>query len=70
MLNINELTALCDKLGCKIIPECSLSEYTTFRFGGPCRALIKVNSAQSAAELLRYVNENSVKYGILGSPCG
>ncbi len=66
MLNINELTALCNKLGCKIIPECSLSEYTTFRFGGPCRALIKVNSAQSAAELLRYVNENSVKYGILG----
>ena len=66
MINITELTALCDKLGCKITPECSLSEYTTFRFGGPCRALVKVNSAASAASLLKYMDENSIKYGILG----
>ncbi|MBR1824927.1 MAG: UDP-N-acetylmuramate dehydrogenase [Ruminococcus sp.] len=66
MVNINELTALCDELGCKITPECPLSEYTTFRFGGPCRALIKINSAESAARLLRYADENSVRYGILG----
>ena len=66
MINITELTALCDKLGCKITPECSLSEYTTFRFGGPCRALVKVNSAESAVSLLRYMDENSIKYGIIG----
>ena len=66
MLNINELTALCDKLGCKITPECPLKEYTTFRIGGSCRALVSVNSAVSAAELLKYLKENKVKYGILG----
>lgn len=66
MINMNELTALCDKLGCKITPECPLKEYITFRFGGPCRALISINSAVSAAELLKYLKANDIKYGILG----
>ena len=66
MVNISELTALCDKLGCKITPECSLREFTTFRIGGPCRALVSINSAHSAAELLRYLKANEVRYGVLG----
>lgn len=66
MIDLDELTSLCRKLDCRITPECPLSEYITFRFGGKCRALISVNSAQSAAELIRYFKENSVRYGILG----
>ena len=66
MLNIEELTGLCSELGCRITPECSLREYITFRFGGTCRALISVNSAESAAKLLRYVRDNSIRFGILG----
>lgn len=66
MSYINELTALCDKLGCRITPECSLSEYITFRFGGPCRALVSVNSAASAAELIKFLRSNNIKYGIIG----
>lgn len=66
MSYINELTELCGKLGCRIIPECRLSEYVTFRFGGPCRALISVNSADSAAELINYMRSNNIKYGIIG----
>lgn len=66
MLNINELKQLCDKLGCKVTEECPLSEYTTFKFGGPCKAMVKVNSADSAASLLKYLVENSIKYGIIG----
>ncbi len=66
MINIEELTGICDKLGCRITPECSLREYITFRFGGPCRALISINSAETAAELMKYFRERSVKYGILG----
>ena len=63
---LDELTQLCGKLGCRITPECPLSEYITFRFGGPCRALISVNSARSAAELIKYMKDNSIRYGILG----
>lgn len=66
MINLDELTMLCEKLDCRITPECPLSEYITFRFGGKCRALISINSAQSAAELIGYMKENSVRYGILG----
>lgn len=66
MINIDELTNLCDKLGCRITPECSLSEYVTFRFGGRCRALINVNSADSVAEILQYLREKNIKYFVLG----
>ncbi|MBQ8297269.1 MAG: UDP-N-acetylmuramate dehydrogenase [Ruminococcus sp.] len=66
MSYINELTELCGKLGCRIIPECSLSEYTTFRFGGPCRALVSVNSADSAAELVRFLRRENIMYSIIG----
>jgi len=66
MLNISELSALSDKLGCRITPECPLSEYITFRFGGPCRALISINSARSAVELIKYMKNENIKYGILG----
>ncbi|MDE5771246.1 MAG: UDP-N-acetylmuramate dehydrogenase [Ruminococcus sp.] len=66
MININELTNLCDKLGCRITPECSLGEYVTFRFGGVCRALINVNSADSVAEILKYLREKNIRYFILG----
>ena len=65
MIDINELSELCDKLGCRITPECSLREYITFRFGGPCRALISVNSARSAAELIKYMRSKNIRYGIL-----
>ena len=60
MIDISELTVLCDKLGCRITPEAPLNEYITFRFGGPCRALISVNSASSAAELIRFLKENGM----------
>ena len=66
MIDIDKLTELCEELGCRITPECQLREYITFRFGGPCRALISVNSAESAAALLKYLEDNSVKYGIIG----
>lgn len=66
MSYINELTELCGRLGCRIIPECSLSEYITFKFGGPCKALISVNSSETASELVKYLRSNNVKYGVIG----
>lgn len=66
MTNLDEIKKLCEKLECKITLDCSLKEYVTFRFGGPCKALISINSAASAAELIKYMKDNDVKYGILG----
>lgn len=66
MSYINELTQLCDKLGCRITPDCSLSGYTTFKFGGPCSALISINSAESASQLIEFLNGSNIKYGVIG----
>ena len=66
MININELTHICNKLDCRIIPECSLSEYVTFRFGGKCRALININSVESVIKILRYLKSENIRYFVLG----
>ncbi|MCM1133304.1 MAG: UDP-N-acetylmuramate dehydrogenase [Ruminococcus flavefaciens] len=66
MININELTELCTNLGCKISTEALLGDYTTFRFGGACRALIDIASAESASEILRYIRQNGIKYAVIG----
>lgn len=66
MININGLSELCEKLGCEIRQECSLKDHTTFKFGGNCRALIDINSAKSAAELIKYLKAEGIKYAVIG----
>lgn len=65
-MDIGEISKLCLRLGCRLLTDCPLSEYTTFRLGGICRAMISINSAKSAVEVLRYVREKSLKYGVIG----
>lgn len=65
-MNISELTELCKRLDCNIKKECLLSEYITFKFGGACRALIDINSSETASELLKYIKKNDIKYAVLG----
>lgn len=66
MINIHELTELCSKYGCKIYSKCSLKEYTTFKIGGESAVLIDVNSADAAAELVKYIRSNGIKYDVIG----
>lgn len=66
MSYINELSVICERLGCRMFENCSLSEYTTFKIGGTCKVLVSVNSSSSAAELIRYLKNNNIKYGVLG----
>lgn len=66
MINIRELTEMCGCLGCKVNEDCLLSEYTTFKIGGKCQLLIDVNSSNSAAELIKYLRSNEIKYAVIG----
>ncbi|MBQ3915346.1 MAG: UDP-N-acetylmuramate dehydrogenase [Ruminococcus sp.] len=66
MIDLTRLKELCDKLGCRMITECPLSEYITFKFGGPCRALVSVNAAKSASELVKFLRSEGIRFGILG----
>lgn len=66
MINMNDLTELCRKLGCKLHTDCSLKDYTTFKIGGSCRAVVDAVSAEAAAEFVKYFRVNDVKYTVLG----
>lgn len=66
MIDINELTEICTRLNCKFIAEADLSDYTTFKIGGACRALIDVCSVESTAEILRCIVKNNIKYAVIG----
>ncbi|MDE6035180.1 MAG: UDP-N-acetylmuramate dehydrogenase [Ruminococcus sp.] len=67
MIDIKELSEKCTGLGCRIIPDCPLSNYVTFRTGGKCRGLIVINSTESAIEILKYIRSRGIKYFILGN---
>lgn len=66
MINAKELTEICKRLQCTLKFECSLKDYTTFKIGGKCSALIDVNSAESVKELLIYLKSENIKYAVIG----
>lgn len=66
MINICELTEICEKLNCKYTESCSLKSYTTFKIGGNCRILIDVSSAEAAGELVKYLRKNEIRYTVIG----
>lgn len=66
MQYIEELIDICKKFGCRYINNALLRDYTTFKVGGQCRVLISINGADALKEIIVYLNENSVRYFILG----
>lgn len=66
MSYINELKELCGKHGCRIIENCELSGYATFRFGGPCKALVSINSTSAAADISAFLRDKDIKHSIIG----
>jgi len=66
MAYIEGLKIICEKHDCRMMLNCSLREYTTFKIGGPCKALINVNSTECICDLVEYLNANNVKYTVIG----
>lgn len=52
-------------LGCTVINEALLKNYTTFKVGGKC-GMIKLNSAASCGELVKLMNELGEEFIVLG----
>jgi len=63
---IKELSDMCIKFNCDIIPECSLKEYTTFRIGGKCHALISISSTDALVNLISFMKRNNINYYVIG----
>lgn len=52
--------------GLQIIPEAMLSEYTTFRLGGACKALINCPSPEELELAVRLLVKNRLPYLLIG----
>ena len=52
--------------GCHVVPKALMSEYTTFKVGGPVDLLVEPNSEAALSELLRACKADGVRPMILG----
>ena len=62
-MNISEIKKL--KVG-KITENIDLKKYTTYKAGGVGKILIEPESIEKLTVLLKYINDNNIKYKILG----
>ena len=51
----------------KILKNEPMSRHTTFRVGGPCDALIEVESEDEILKSVKYLKENDIPYYIIGN---
>lgn len=65
-LYIEKLKNICRDNQCRIIPDCSLKEYTTFKIGGKCQALISINSIDILKKSVDFLKQERIKYNIIG----
>ncbi len=50
----------------EVINDASLKEYNTYRIDTKCKYLIKVTNVSNLVELINYLNDNNIKYLVLG----
>lgn len=65
-MNLDIIAELCDKNGSIYSYNEKMSDYSTFRIGGPCDILVKPNSADSAAEIINACRREKIPYYIFG----
>lgn len=65
-MNIKNISELAEQKGCKVSLDAPLKNYTTFKIGGVCPAVIEINSQQALSALIKYCNDNNVRYLIIG----
>lgn len=63
---IEKIAAAAEKLGCGIEYGAVLKDYTTFKIGGKCDMLIKLNGEESFTELIPMARELGMPYYIFG----
>lgn len=65
--NINNLLSLAKELECEVLPDEPLCLHTSFRIGGPCRAMIQPSSAENCMKLLKFAKESELKFTVIGN---
>lgn len=65
-MSFKQVCLLAEENGCKVQYNKPLSEYTTFKIGGNCPAIIEINSVESLSSIIKYCRENNIRYLIIG----
>ncbi|WP_124098507.1 UDP-N-acetylmuramate dehydrogenase [Ruminococcus sp. Marseille-P6503] len=65
-MNTEQLCVLARKLGCRILINRKLRDFTTFKVGGECPVIIEINSESSLAELIKFSNQNRLRTMVIG----
>ena len=64
---LNLLVEKAKELGCEVLENEPMSAHTTFKIGGPCKAMIVPNSAESCGKLVKTASENGVRFTVVGN---
>lgn len=67
MRDFSAITDTAVKLGCKVRFEEPLKQYTTFRVGGPCFAMIEINGAEACGKLIALSESGEIPYMFIGN---
>lgn len=62
--SILEQTA--EKYGAVVLKNEPMKNHTSFRIGGPCDIMIKINCEALLCELIKQCRENDIKYYVVG----
>lgn len=65
-MEIQDICNLAEQNGCKVSYNKMLKEYTSFKIGGECPAIIEVNSSEAFGSLIKTCVDNNIKYLVIG----
>lgn len=66
MLDLQELSAICQQHGISCMLGEKLASHITFRVGGECPALLTVNTVSDAKLILQYLRANQAPHALIG----
>ena len=59
---MNKLLDFCSDIGIDYLKNAPISEYLTFKVGGPCRAMLFPDTVDKLVEALKYIRDNDIKH--------
>lgn len=65
-MNYDEFAAICAQCGADCEADVPLSEHTTFKIGGACRALVTVPDAESCQTVMTYLRGHRIPHRVIG----
>lgn len=65
--NLNLLVEKARELGCEVLENEPMSAHTTFKIGGPCKAMIIPDNAESCRKLAKTAAEHGVRFTVVGN---